>query len=66
MEVKINNKSHIETAIRAFRKKTQKEGIIKEARQRKAFEKPSIKKKRKAEESIAKTKKMRRKGSAAN
>ncbi|MFT6333174.1 MAG: small subunit ribosomal protein S21 [Lentimonas sp.] len=62
MQVVINNKSHLETAIRSFRKKTQREGIIKEARLRKAFEKPSIKRKRKEEESIVKTKKMRRKG----
>ncbi len=49
-----------ELAIRSFRKKTQKEGTIKEARRRKAYEKPSEKKKRKAEESVARRKRSRR------
>ena len=49
-----------ELAIRSFRKKTQKEGTIKEARRRKAYEKPSEKKKRKTEEAISRKKKARR------
>ena len=49
-------------AIRTFRKKTQKEGLIKEARRRKAYEKPSEEKKRRSQESLARTKKSRRKG----
>ena len=47
-------------AIRTFRKKTQKEGLVKEARRRKAFEKPSEEKKRRSAESLARTKKSRR------
>ena len=47
-------------AIRAFRKKTQKEGLVKEARRRKAYEKPSEKVKRRREESITRKKKARR------
>lgn len=62
MQVLINNKSHLEMAIRTFRKKTQKEGLIKEARRRKAYEKPSEEKKRRSQESLARTKKSRRKG----
>jgi small subunit ribosomal protein S21 len=60
MEVTVHGKSNIEMAIRAFRKKAQKEGVVKEARRRKAAEKPSIKKKRKAEDNIARRKKARK------
>ena len=62
MQVVINNRGHLEMAIRSFRKKTQKEGLVKEARRRKAFEKPSEEKKRRQAESLAKTKKSRRAG----
>ena len=47
-------------AIRTFRKKAQKEGIIREAKLRKAFEKPSEKVKRRKEESIVRTRRSRR------
>jgi small subunit ribosomal protein S21 len=63
MQVLINNRGHLEMAIRSFRKKTQREGLVKEARRRKAFEKPSEEKKRKQEESLVKTKRSRRSGS---
>ncbi len=58
MEVAITGKN-LELGIKTFRKKTQKEGLVKEARLRKAYEKPSLKKKRKAEESVAKRKRKR-------
>ena len=58
MEVAVTGKN-LEMAIKSFRKKTQKEGVIKEARQRKAHEKPSEKKKRKTQEAIARKKKRR-------
>ncbi len=61
MQVVINNKGHLEMAIRSFRKKTQKEGLIKEARRRKAFEKPSEELKRRRQESLARTKRSKRK-----
>jgi small subunit ribosomal protein S21 len=60
LEVIVHGKSSIEMAIRSFRKKTQKEGVVKEARRRKAYAKPSEDKKRKAEESVARKKKARR------
>ncbi len=56
MEVTITGRN-LELGIKSFRKKTQKEGLVKEARQRKAYEKPSIKRKRKAEESVARKRK---------
>ncbi len=62
MEVSISGKN-LEMAIKVFRKKTQKEGLVKEARQRQAYEKPSEKKKRKIDESIARKKKNRRSAS---
>jgi len=60
MEVTVHGKSNIEMAIRTFRKKTQKEGLVKEARRRKAHEKPSEKVKRRREENIARKKKARK------
>lgn len=60
MEVAVHGKGNLEMAIRAFRKKTQKEGLVKEARRRKAYEKPSEKIKRRKEESIARKKKARK------
>lgn len=59
MEVAVSGRN-LEMSIKSFRKKTQKEGIIKEARLRQAYEKPSEKKKRKIEENIARKKKNRR------
>jgi ribosomal protein S21 len=47
-------------AIRVFRKKTQKEGLVKESRRRNEFEKPSKKIKRKQDESVARRKKARK------
>ena len=60
MEVLVHGKGNLEMAIRTFRKKAQKEGIVKDARRRKAYEKPSEKIKRRKEESIARRKKARR------
>lgn len=59
MQVTVSGRN-LELGIKSFRKKTQKEGIIKEARRRKAYEKPSEKKKRKIEEAISRKKKARR------
>ncbi|MBL6664384.1 MAG: 30S ribosomal protein S21 [Rickettsiales bacterium] len=60
MDVVVQGRSNIEMAIRNFRKKAQKEGLVKEARRRKAYEKPSEMKKRKREENITRRKKARR------
>ena len=60
MEVTIQGKNGIEMAIRVFRKKTQKEGLVKESRRRNEFEKPSKKIKRKKDESVARRKKARK------
>ena len=47
-------------AIRTFRKKAQKDGLVKEARRRNEFEKPSKKIQRKRDESIVRKKKARK------
>lgn len=60
MQVVLLGKGNLELAIRSFRKKTQKEGIIKEARRRKAYEKPSEAKKRRIEENITRKKRNRK------
>jgi small subunit ribosomal protein S21 len=60
MEVAIQGKNGIEMAIRVFRKKTQKEGLVKESRRRNEFEKPSKKIKRKQDESVSRRKKARK------
>lgn len=60
MQVAITGRGNLEMAIRTFRKKTQKEGIIKEARRRKAYEKPSEEKKRRIEENITRKKRSRK------
>jgi len=61
MQVKVHSKANLEMAIRTFRKKAQKEGVIREAKLRKAYEKPSEKDARRREESIIKTRRSRRK-----
>lgn len=61
MQIKVHNKANLEMAIRTFRKKAQKEGIIREAKRRKAYEKPSEELKRKREESIIRTRRSRKK-----
>ncbi len=60
MQVKVHNKANLEMAIRTLRKKAQKEGIIREAKLRKAYEKPSEKLKRRTKESLVRTRKNRR------
>ena len=60
MDVIVQGRSNIEMAIRTFRKKAQREGLVKEARRRKAHEKPSEMNKRKREENITRRKKARR------
>lgn len=58
--VTVPDKNKLEFAIRLFRKKTQKEGLVREARRRKEFEKPCEMRKRKEQESKARTKRKKR------
>lgn len=58
MEVVVHGRGNLEMAIRAFRKKAQKDGTVKEARLRQAAEKPSERKKRRRDESVSRRKKL--------
>ena len=53
--------NNIEQALRAMKKKLQREGIFREMKLRKNYEKPSEKKKRRAAEAVRRTRKVARK-----
>tara|TARA_Y100000590_G_C15409198_1_gene896916 strand:+ start:210 stop:407 length:198 start_codon:yes stop_codon:yes gene_type:complete len=57
VNVKDNN---IEQALRSLKKKMQREGMYKEMKLRKHYEKPSLKKAREKEESIRRVRKLNR------
>ena len=48
-EVRVRENENIESALKRFKKKIQKAGILSEVKRRERYEKPSIKKKRKSE-----------------
>ena len=48
-EVRVAEGESIETALKRFKKKIQKAGILSEIKRRERYEKPSVKRKRKAE-----------------
>ena len=48
-EVKVGENESIESALRRFKKKIQKAGILSEVKKREIYEKPSVKRKRKSE-----------------
>ena len=54
-------KGNVEQAMRVLKRKVQKEGLVKELRERQYFEKPSEKKRRKKKENIANCKKLKKK-----
>ena len=54
-------KGNVEQAMRVLKRKVQKEGLVKELRERQSFEKPSEKKRRKKKENIANVKKNKKK-----
>lgn len=60
LQVIVGDQNKLEVALRMLKKKIQKEGIIKEARRRAEYEKPSEKKKRKRKESISRIKRRRK------
>jgi small subunit ribosomal protein S21 len=47
-EVKVSDHEAFETALKRFNRKIQQDGILAEARRREYYEKPSVKRKRKA------------------
>ena len=48
-EVRIRDNESLESALRRFKRMTARSGILAEARQREHYEKPSVKRKKKAE-----------------
>ncbi len=48
-EVRVGDNENIESALRRFKKKIQKAGILSEIKRRERYEKPSVKRKRKSE-----------------
>ena len=57
VKVLVTDQNKLDMAIRTFKRKVQKEGIVKEARIRMEYEKPSEKRKRKIKENMARNKK---------
>ena len=58
--VEVGNNEPLEKALRRFKKKIEREGIIKQIKARKHYEKPSEIKRRKAREARSKSRKNRR------
>ena len=48
--VRVGENESVDSAIKRFKRKCQKDGIIGDLRKREAYEKPSVKRKKKAEE----------------
>jgi len=48
--VKVGDNETLDSALKRFKRKCQKDGIIGDLRKREAYEKPSVKRKRKAEQ----------------
>lgn len=48
-EIRVGENESIESALKRFKKKIQKAGILSEIKRRERYEKPSVKKKRKSE-----------------
>jgi small subunit ribosomal protein S21 len=53
-EIKIGENESFETALKRFNRKIQQDGILAEARRREHYEKPSVKRKRKADARLRK------------
>jgi len=58
MRVRIRNGQPADKAIRIFKKKVEKEGILREAKERRFYEKPSVKKKKKKKKAEKRRRKM--------
>lgn len=48
-EIKIRKDESLDSALRRFKRQCQRSGVLSEARKREAYEKPSVKRKKKAE-----------------
>ncbi len=57
--VKVNENETVESALKRFKRKCQKDGIIGDIRRKEAYLKPSVAKKKKSEEARKKARKAR-------
>ena len=48
-EIKVKDNESLENALRRFKKKCAKSGVLKEVRKREHYEKPSVRRKKKSE-----------------
>ena len=48
-QVKLKENESLDNALRRFKRQTSKDGVIQEVRKREAYEKPSVKRKKKSE-----------------
>jgi len=55
--VKVGENESVDSAIKRFKRKCQKDGIIGDLRKKEAYEKPSVRKKKKSEEARKKDRK---------
>jgi len=62
LEVKVQD-GHIENAIKSLKRQLIKEGILKELKKRRSYEKPSVKRKRKRQEAKRRRQKAARRSS---
>ena len=61
MTIEVNVKdNNIEQALRSLKKRMQREGLYREMKLRRHYEKPSLRRAREKEESIRRTKKLKR------
>ncbi|MTI66609.1 MAG: 30S ribosomal protein S21 [Firmicutes bacterium] len=58
-EIKVGDSESLENALRRFKRQCSRSGVITEARKRKHYEKPSVKRKKKAEAAKRKNKRRR-------
>lgn len=56
-EIKVGKNENLDSALRRFKKQCARTGVLSEARKRKYYEKPSIKRKKKSEAARKKNKK---------
>jgi len=65
LEVRVFN-NNVEKAMRKLKRKVQREGLLKELKQRQFYEKPSLKRQRKLKEAVRKQRKLMKRREALN
>lgn len=58
-EIKVGDNESLENALRRFKRQCSRSGVLSEARKREHYEKPSVKRKKKAEAARRKNKRRR-------